>query len=110
MEQQLECGLVKGHSYAISAVRRLALDANYTTLLSQLFSHPEKIMMVRLHNPWGEKEWNGPWSDRSVTQVASLIKLPLKGLFIFSAPEWQQISKQQQNELGLKIEEDGEFW
>uniref|UniRef100_A0A915KDW4 Calpain catalytic domain-containing protein n=1 Tax=Romanomermis culicivorax TaxID=13658 RepID=A0A915KDW4_ROMCU len=63
VEQQLDCGLVKGHSYAISAIKRLALDANHTSLMSQLFSRPEKIMMVRLQNPWGEKEWNGPWSD-----------------------------------------------
>uniref|UniRef100_A0A5S6Q1R5 Calpain catalytic domain-containing protein n=1 Tax=Trichuris muris TaxID=70415 RepID=A0A5S6Q1R5_TRIMR len=47
-------------------------------------------MMVRLQNPWGEKEWNGAWSD--------------------GAAEWNQISKDQQRELGLKIEENGEFW
>ena len=23
----------------------------------------EKIYMVRLRNPWGEKEWSGPFSD-----------------------------------------------
>ncbi|VDK45556.1 unnamed protein product, partial [Cylicostephanus goldi] len=52
IEQTLSCGLVKGHAYAVTAVKYVELDAN-------------SIRMIRLQNPWGEKEWNGPWSDDS---------------------------------------------
>ncbi|KRY49276.1 Calpain-5, partial [Trichinella britovi] len=90
VEEPLECGLLKGHSYAITEVKKLSLDSRYQSLFSSLFNTPEKVMMVRLQNPWGEKEWNGAWSD--------------------GASEWDQISKEQQRELGLKIEENGEFW
>uniref|UniRef100_A0A5S6QYS9 Calpain catalytic domain-containing protein n=1 Tax=Trichuris muris TaxID=70415 RepID=A0A5S6QYS9_TRIMR len=90
VEEPLECGLLKGHSYAITEVKRLSLDSRFQSLFSSLFNTPEKVMMVRLQNPWGEKEWNGAWSD--------------------GAAEWNQISKDQQRELGLKIEENGEFW
>ncbi|KAL7072544.1 hypothetical protein ACQ4LE_008181 [Meloidogyne hapla] len=46
--------------------------------------------MVRLQNPWGEKEWNGPWSDGSV--------------------EWDQVTYEQKCRLGITANEDGEFW
>ncbi len=62
IEEALENGLVKGHSYGVTGVRHVELDARNSGLLS-LFSDNEKILMVRLQNPWGEKEWNGPWSD-----------------------------------------------
>ncbi|KFD61428.1 hypothetical protein M514_26389 [Trichuris suis] len=63
VEEPLECGLLKGHSYAITEVKRLSLDSRFQSLFSSLFNTPEKVMMVRLQNPWGEKEWNGAWSD-----------------------------------------------
>lgn len=88
--EPLECGLVRGHMYAISAIKRLCLDANYSGLMSLLFNKPEKVMMLRLQNPWGEVEWKGPWSDGS--------------------EQWKLISPHQQQELGLKLEEDGQFW
>ncbi|KAK6030090.1 calpain family cysteine protease, partial [Ostertagia ostertagi] len=62
IEEALDCGLVKGHAYAVTAVRYVELDAK-----SSVFSHTNniRIRMIRLQNPWGEKEWNGPWSDGS---------------------------------------------
>ncbi|RXM93222.1 Calpain-5 [Acipenser ruthenus] len=59
MEARLDCGLVKGHAYAVTDVRKVRLGHG---LLSYLKS--EKLFMIRMRNPWGEKEWNGPWSDR----------------------------------------------
>ena len=36
------------------------------TGLSALFGNKEKLMMIKMRNPWGKKEWNGAWSDRQV--------------------------------------------
>ncbi|XP_065091821.1 calpain-B-like [Ochlerotatus camptorhynchus] len=47
--------------------------------------------LIRLRNPWGDGiEWNGAWSDRS--------------------KEWQAILKTQRKQIGLTIDNDGEFW
>lgn len=59
MEARLECGLVKGHAYAVTDVRKVRLGHG---LLA--FFKSEKLHMIRMRNPWGEKEWSGPWSDR----------------------------------------------
>lgn len=61
MEARLDCGLVKGHAYAVTDVHKVRLGHG---LLS--FFKSEKLTMIRMRNPWGEKEWNGPWSDRLV--------------------------------------------
>lgn len=59
MEARLDCGLVKGHAYAVTDVKKVRLGHG---LLA--FFKSEKLHMIRMRNPWGEKEWSGPWSDR----------------------------------------------
>ncbi len=92
LEEHMGCGLVKGHSYAITAVKHLKLNNGLSRrdTLDEILTDPVKNKMIRLHNPWGEKEWNGPWSDGS--------------------EEWNLISEKQKKSLGLFSEEDGEFW
>uniref|UniRef100_A0A1I7WSF7 Calpain catalytic domain-containing protein n=1 Tax=Heterorhabditis bacteriophora TaxID=37862 RepID=A0A1I7WSF7_HETBA len=91
IEQTLDCGLVKGHAYAVTAVRFVELDAKSSNGFSSLiFGSFDRQQMIRLQNPWGEKEWNGPWSDNS--------------------KEWEQVTDSQKNSLGITVDEDGEFW
>lgn len=85
MEARLDCGLVKGHAYAVTDVRRVRLGSG---LLAYFKS--EKLTMIRMRNPWGEREWNGAWSD--------------------SSEEWQKVSKSEREKLGVTVQEDGEFW
>ena len=51
---------VRGHAYGVTAVRRVTLK---TSGLSSLFKGKEKLSLVRLRNPWAEKEWTGAFSD-----------------------------------------------
>ncbi|XP_077154833.1 calpain-5 [Ranitomeya variabilis] len=85
MEARLACGLVKGHAYAVTDVRKVRLGHG---LLA--FFKSEKLDMIRMRNPWGEREWNGPWSD--------------------SSEEWQKVSKSEREKLGMTVQDDGEFW
>lgn len=85
MEAKLSCGLVKGHAYAVTDVRRLRLGHG---LLA--YFRADKLTMIRIRNPWGQSEWNGPWSD--------------------SSEEWQKVSKGERERIGLTIQDDGEFW
>ncbi|KAH7728797.1 calpain-5 [Aphelenchoides avenae] len=97
IEKTLDCGLVKGHAYAVTAVRYI--DVHRKPLIrtksgaqstEAFFPSVERQMIIRLQNPWGEKEWNGSWSDGSV--------------------EWEQVTDAQKAELGITVDEDGEFW
>uniref|UniRef100_A0A8B9S660 Calpain-3 n=1 Tax=Apteryx owenii TaxID=8824 RepID=A0A8B9S660_APTOW len=76
-ETRMACGLVKGHAYSVTAVEETTFKG-------------EKIRLVRLRNPWGQVEWNGPWSDKS--------------------EEWNFINEAEKIRLQHKIVEDGEFW
>ncbi|KAG7234840.1 hypothetical protein INR49_003662 [Caranx melampygus] len=49
------------------------------------------VDLVRILNPWGNTEWEGPWSD-------------MKG------PEWSTVSTEEQRRLKRVNREDGEFW
>jgi len=86
MEQSTDIGLVIGHAYGITAVKRVALEG------SGLFNffNRDKLSMVRLRNPWGGSEWKGAFSDGS--------------------PEWNRIDQNEREKIGLTFEEDGEFW
>ncbi|XP_052549373.1 calpain-3 isoform X4 [Tympanuchus pallidicinctus] len=76
-ETRMSCGLVKGHAYSVTAVEETTFKG-------------EKIRLIRLRNPWGQVEWNGPWSDKS--------------------EEWNFIKEEEKIRLQHKIVEDGEFW
>uniref|UniRef100_A0A671QYZ1 Calpain-3 n=1 Tax=Sinocyclocheilus anshuiensis TaxID=1608454 RepID=A0A671QYZ1_9TELE len=73
-------GLVTGHAYSVTAVEECKQS-----------QHKEsKVRLVRLRNPWGQVEWNGPWSDNS--------------------KEWENLSKGEKEKLQHQNAEDGEFW
>jgi len=86
-QEKTEYGLVKGHAYGITAVKKVPIG---DTGLVAFFKGREKVALVRLRNPWGEKEWSGAFSDGSL--------------------EWRSISSKEKEKLGLVTEDDGEFW
>uniref|UniRef100_A0A3B3VW34 Calpain-3 n=1 Tax=Poecilia latipinna TaxID=48699 RepID=A0A3B3VW34_9TELE len=75
-ETRTVTGLVKGHAYSVTAVGEVKPE--------------NKVRLVRLRNPWGQVEWNGPWSDNS--------------------KEWANLSKADKDKLQHQNAEDGEFW
>ncbi|XP_061105535.1 calpain-3 [Conger conger] len=79
-ETRTVTGLVKGHAYSVTAVDEC----------KQSQSKETKVRLVRLRNPWGQVEWNGPWSDNS--------------------KEWTSLSKAEKEKLQHQSAEDGEFW
>ncbi|XP_069773344.1 calpain-3 [Narcine bancroftii] len=76
-ETRLVCGLVKGHAYSVTSV-------------DEVTYRNQRVKLVRLRNPWGSVEWNGPWSDK--------------------AREWSEIEKSEKQRLHLQMKDDGEFW
>ncbi|KAM6972818.1 calpain-9 [Aplochiton taeniatus] len=76
-EAQTTTGLVKGHAYSITGVEQVTYRGR-------------KVQLIRVRNPWGQVEWNGPWSDNS--------------------REWDAIDKAEKKRLTQNALEDGEFW
>ncbi|KAA0187499.1 Calpain family cysteine protease [Fasciolopsis buskii] len=81
-EAELANGLIMGHAYSVTSVKLLDIS---------LHQRPGRIPLVRIRNPWGnEAEWKGAWSDKS--------------------REWQLISPEVRQQVGLTFDDDGEFW
>ena len=50
MEAKLSSGLVKGHAYSVTGAATVQV-------------HGKDVRIVRIRNPWGQREWTGDWSD-----------------------------------------------
>ncbi|KAM4663042.1 calpain-6 [Discoglossus pictus] len=85
MEAVTPLGLVKGHAYSVTKVKKLPLGQR-----ALCFGKTEKLFMIRMRNPWGKREWRGAWSDES--------------------EEWKKVSQSEKEALGLTVQDDGEFW
>ncbi|XP_068186420.1 calpain-5-like isoform X2 [Antennarius striatus] len=85
IEARMANGLVKGHAYSVTAIKRVRLGHG----LRAYFKN-ETIPLIRMRNPWGEKEWKGAWSD--------------------SSEEWSKVGDMERDNLGITVADDGEFW
>jgi calpain-5 len=65
METVTSMGLVRGHAYSVTAVRKVHLAG---TGIFGMFNR-DKLSMIRLRNPWGDSEWTGPFGDQYVTAL-----------------------------------------
>ncbi|XP_042341093.1 calpain-9 [Plectropomus leopardus] len=75
-EAKTSSGLVKGHAYSITGLEEITVRGR-------------KVQLIRIRNPWGQVEWNGPWSDKS--------------------RNWDSVDAAQKNRI-LQKSDDGEFW
>ncbi|XP_059144535.1 calpain-5-like isoform X2 [Physella acuta] len=77
-------GLIRGQGYNITLVKTIEIPKSHWGTLDH------EVMLLRLFNPWGEKEWTGAWSDNS------------KELKQMSQNEWEKV--------GIKFTKEGEFY
>ncbi|XP_059098074.1 calpain-9-like [Tigriopus californicus] len=74
---RLRNGLITRHAYSVTGLARVR-------------GHLGDTHLVRLRNPWGKGEWNGPWSERSW--------------------EWDSLSDRDKELLSARVRNEGEFW
>ncbi|XP_027886710.1 calpain-5-like [Xiphophorus couchianus] len=85
LESRTDNGLVRGHAYSVTDVKRVQLSHGLRTYFKN-----DTIPLIRLRNPWGKIEWTGAWSD--------------------SSEEWSKIGDTERGNLGITVADDGEFW
>ncbi|NWW89281.1 CAN13 protein, partial [Rhynochetos jubatus] len=73
---ELKNGIVQGHAYTVTGTVKIRYKNGWQHI-------------IRLWNPWGHGEWNGPWSDNS--------------------PQWDHVEPKCREAL-LRNKDDGEFW
>ncbi|XP_056139950.1 calpain-3 [Lampris incognitus] len=78
INQKNKMGIVFRHAYSLTGAEKVR--TKYGT-----------VDLVRINNPWGNTEWEGPWSDHD-------------------SPEWDKVSPAEQQRLDRVSREDGEFW
>ncbi|KAI4813778.1 hypothetical protein KUCAC02_003008 [Chaenocephalus aceratus] len=85
IELKMSNGLVKGHAYSVTAVKKVRLGHGLLAYFKN-----ETISLIRMRNPWGQTEWKGAWSDTS--------------------EEWSKVGDMERGNLGITVADDGEFW
>uniref|UniRef100_A0A673H9F9 Calpain-5-like n=1 Tax=Sinocyclocheilus rhinocerous TaxID=307959 RepID=A0A673H9F9_9TELE len=85
VESVLDCGLIKGHAYGVTAFKKLRMSETLNGMCTATRLH-----MVRMRNPWGTADWTGVWS--------------------LGSPQWQQLSRREREKMGLVVRDVGEFW
>ncbi|XP_074025154.1 calpain-9 isoform X2 [Numenius arquata] len=50
-EAKTRFGLIKGHAYSVTGIEEVSYRGR-------------QVQLIRIRNPWGQVEWNGPWSDK----------------------------------------------
>ncbi|XP_007557717.1 calpain-5-like [Poecilia formosa] len=85
LESRMDNGLVRGHAYSVTDVKRVSLGHGLQTHFKN-----ETIPLIRLRNPWGKAEWTGAWSD--------------------SSEEWSKVGDAERSNLGITVADNGEFW
>ncbi|XP_041356011.1 calpain-5-like isoform X2 [Gigantopelta aegis] len=83
--QESEHGLIFGKGYNVTDIKLVNVSRSLQGAVGT-----DKLMLVRLFNPWGTREWTGPWSD--------------------SSPEWKSINAREWEKMGIKFKQEGEFW
>lgn len=87
------CIMTSSIGEGVAGVDQVGLVANHSFSLVSAFERKigeETVHLMKLRNPWGFREWNGPWSDHS--------------------PQWTDEAKSVFPEYDQKGEDDGIFW
>ncbi|XP_051521013.1 calpain-9-like [Myxocyprinus asiaticus] len=78
LEKSNEFGILFRHAYSVTGLETIKTTTG-------------PVVLVRIQNPWGNTEWNGPWSDEKGT-------------------EWRMVSPEEQRRVQRVQQDDGEFW